>query len=115
METLNRLYLTDLITASRAHAHTARRLAKAHRHSRVRSRPPHTQRLHALAARLIPFFRFGAGSSSSSTRCDFRTPARAPARAPSCQTSVTLWVELRRRLCCSRRSVLRTSCPMRTT
>ena len=31
METLNRLYLTDLITASRAHAHTARRLAKAHR------------------------------------------------------------------------------------
>ena len=50
METLNRLNLTDLITASRAHAHTARRLAKAHRHSRVRSRPPHTQRLHALAA-----------------------------------------------------------------
>ena len=68
METLNRLYLTDLITASRAHAHTARRLAKAHRHSRVRSRPPHTQRLHALAARLITFFRFGAGSPSSSTR-----------------------------------------------
>ena len=31
METLNRLNLTDLITASRAHAHTARRLAKAHR------------------------------------------------------------------------------------
>ena len=45
METLNRLNLTDLITASRAHAHTARRLAKAHRRSRVRSRPPHTQRL----------------------------------------------------------------------
>ena len=38
METLNRLNLTDLITASRAHAHTARRLAKAHRRSRVRSR-----------------------------------------------------------------------------
>ena len=66
METLNRLNLTDLITASRAHAHTARRLAKAHRHSRVRSRPPHTQRLHALAARLITFFRFGV---CCATRC----------------------------------------------
>ena len=70
METLNRLNLTDLITRLhvRAHAHTARTLANAHSHSWVRSRPPHTQRLHALAARLITFFRFGAGSSSSSTR-----------------------------------------------
>ena len=45
METLKRLNLTDLITALQAYAHTARRLAKAHRRSRVRSRPPHTQRL----------------------------------------------------------------------
>ena len=161
METLNRLNLTDLITRLhvRAHAHTARTLANAHSHSRVRSRPPHTQRLHALAARLtspssasaparpprrpddflirlglrrlgslhrrhlhdlVRDHESGCGHGTcdgphSGSRSGSRTPARAPARAPNCHASVTLWVELRRRLCCSRRSVLRTSYPMQRT
>ena len=67
METLNRLNLTDLITRLhvRAHAHTARTLANAHSHSWVRSRPPHPQRLHALAARLTSPLKIPAAGASA--------------------------------------------------
>ena len=69
METLNRLNLTDLITRLhvRAHAHTARTLANAHSHSRVRSATAHPLLLHAFVQ---------PGSSPSSASAPSRPPRR---------------------------------------